>query len=92
MHDRRIPEWLRHAPAPSVRGFALLAGTEAVARGILISVFPLAIVPILTIILLFLVACLCCFVVGKCCYQSDEIRPLLDGFEGLADDDDYYDE
>ena len=42
MHDRRIPEWLRHAPAPSVRGFAILAGTEAVARGILISVFPVA--------------------------------------------------
>ncbi|MBM1220009.1 MFS transporter [Ponticoccus sp. SC2-23] len=42
MHDRRIPEWLRHAPTPSVRGFAILAGTEAVARGILISVFPLA--------------------------------------------------
>ncbi|MCG6882348.1 MAG: MFS transporter [Silicimonas sp.] len=42
MHERRIPEWLRHAPAPSVRGFAVLAGTEAVARGILISVFPLA--------------------------------------------------
>ncbi|MFN3663456.1 MFS transporter, partial [Yoonia sp.] len=42
MHERRIPEWLRHAPAPSVRGFATLAGTEAVARGILISVFPLA--------------------------------------------------
>ena len=41
MHERRIPEWLRHAPAPSVRGFAVLAGTEAVARGILISVFPL---------------------------------------------------
>lgn len=41
MHDRRIPEWLRHAPAPSVRGFAVLAGAEAVARGILISVFPL---------------------------------------------------
>ena len=41
MHERRIPEWLRHAPAPSVRGFALLAGTEAIARGILISVFPL---------------------------------------------------
>ncbi len=40
MHERRIPEWLRHAPAPSVRGFAVLAGTEAVARGILISVFP----------------------------------------------------
>ena len=43
MHDRRIPEWLRHAPAPSVRGFAVLAGTEAVARGILISVFPIAV-------------------------------------------------
>jgi ACDE family multidrug resistance protein len=42
MHQRRIPEWLRHAPAPSVRGFAMLAGTEAIARGILISVFPLA--------------------------------------------------
>ena len=42
MHDRRIPEWLRHAPAPSVRGFAVLAGTEAVARGILISVLPVA--------------------------------------------------
>lgn len=41
MHDRRIPEWLRHAPAPSVRGFAILAGTEAIARGILISVFPI---------------------------------------------------
>ncbi|MGI3168491.1 MFS transporter [Pseudooceanicola sp. C21-150M6] len=41
MHDRRIPEWLRHAPVPSVRGFAVLAGTEAVARGILVSVFPL---------------------------------------------------
>ena len=40
MHDRRIPEWLRHAPAPSVRGFAVLAGIEAIARGILISVFP----------------------------------------------------
>ena len=42
MLQRRIPEWLRHAPAPSVRGFAVLAGIEAVARGILISVFPLA--------------------------------------------------
>lgn len=40
MHERRIPEWLRHAPSPSVRGFAILAGTEAIARGILISVFP----------------------------------------------------
>lgn len=41
MHERRIPEWLRHAPAPSVRGFAVLSGVEAIARGILISVFPL---------------------------------------------------
>ncbi|MGB7244971.1 MAG: MFS transporter [Sulfitobacter sp.] len=41
MHERRIPEWLRHAPAPSVRGFAVLAGAESIARGILISVFPL---------------------------------------------------
>lgn len=42
MFERRIPEWLRHAPAPSVRGFATLAGCEAVARGMLISVFPVA--------------------------------------------------
>lgn len=42
MHERRIPEWLRHAPAPGVKGFAVLAGCEAVARGILISVMPLA--------------------------------------------------
>jgi MFS family permease len=42
MHERRIPEWLRHAPAPGVKGFATLAGCEAVARGILISVMPLA--------------------------------------------------
>jgi MFS family permease len=41
MLERRIPEWLRHAPTPSVQGFALLAGFEAIARGILISVFPL---------------------------------------------------
>ena len=42
MFERRIPEWLRHAPAPSVRGFASLAAFEAVTRGILISVFPIA--------------------------------------------------
>lgn len=42
MFERRIPEWLRHAPAPSVRGFATLAAFEAVARGLLISVFPVA--------------------------------------------------
>ncbi|GAA6190261.1 MFS transporter [Phaeobacter sp. NW0010-22] len=43
MHERRIPEWVRHAPAPSVRDFGILAGLEAVVRGILISVFPLVI-------------------------------------------------
>ena len=42
MFERRIPEWVRHAPAPSVKGFASLAGLEAVVRGILISVFPVA--------------------------------------------------
>lgn len=42
MFERRIPEWLRHAPAPSVRGFATLAGFEAITRGMLISVFPIA--------------------------------------------------
>lgn len=41
MHERRIPEWVRHAPAPSVRDFGVLSGIEAVVRGILISVFPL---------------------------------------------------
>jgi MFS family permease len=42
MFERRIPEWLRHAPAPSVQGFAILSGFEAITRGILISVFPVA--------------------------------------------------
>ena len=42
MFERRIPEWLRHAPAPSVQGFATLAGLEAATRGVLISVFPVA--------------------------------------------------
>lgn len=42
MHERRIPEWLRHAPTPSVRGFSILAACEAAGRGVLISVFPLA--------------------------------------------------
>lgn len=41
MFQRRIPEWLRHAPTPNIKGFAALAGIEAVARGTLISVFPL---------------------------------------------------
>ncbi|MFV0475972.1 MAG: MFS transporter [Pikeienuella sp.] len=41
-HERRIPEFLRHAPAPGVRGFAVLAAIEAASRGILVSVYPLA--------------------------------------------------
>lgn len=41
MHERRIPEWLRHSPAPSIRDFGILSGLEAIVRGILISVFPL---------------------------------------------------
>ncbi len=41
MFQRRIPELLRHTPVPSARGFAVLAGTEAVTRGMLISVFPI---------------------------------------------------
>ncbi|MDA0237994.1 MAG: MFS transporter [Proteobacteria bacterium] len=40
MLKRLIPEW--HVPKPSVRGFATLAGFEAVTRGVLISVFPVA--------------------------------------------------
>ncbi len=42
MFERSIPEWLRHSPAPSARGFAVLAGVESMIRGILVSVFPLA--------------------------------------------------
>ena len=42
MLQRHIPEWLRHAPAPSVRGFAVLASCESAARGILVSVLPIA--------------------------------------------------
>ncbi|MEJ6500864.1 MAG: MFS transporter [Rhodobacterales bacterium] len=41
MLQRRIPEWLRHAPVPSVQNFAALGGLEALTRGILISVYPL---------------------------------------------------
>lgn len=41
MSDQRIPLLLRHAPTPSVRDFGVLAGFEAVVRGMLISVFPL---------------------------------------------------
>jgi len=38
---RHIPVWLRHAPMPSVRGFAMLQGFEAITRGMLVSVLPL---------------------------------------------------
>lgn len=41
MFQRRIPESLRHAPTPGVRGFAVLAAAESLARGIVISVFPI---------------------------------------------------
>ncbi|KLN61721.1 MFS transporter [Kiloniella spongiae] len=41
MFQRRIPEWLRHAPTPGAKGFAVLSGIESISRGILISVFPL---------------------------------------------------
>lgn len=42
MLERSIPEWLRHAPTPGVRGFALLAGSEALVRGMLVSAMPIA--------------------------------------------------
>lgn len=47
MFERSIPEWLRHPPSaaartPSARAFAALAGLEAMIRGTLLSVFPLA--------------------------------------------------
>lgn len=41
-HERRIPEMLRHAPSPGVKGFAFLASIEATARAIMVSVYPLA--------------------------------------------------
>lgn len=41
MFERRIPEWVRHAPAPGAAGFGVLSALDAGARGILISVFPL---------------------------------------------------
>ncbi|WP_370225666.1 MFS transporter [Pararhodobacter marinus] len=47
MFERSIPEWLRHPPAaaarkPGARAFATLSGLEAMIRGVLLSVFPLA--------------------------------------------------
>jgi len=41
MFQRRIPEWVRHAPTLGVRSFAILSGTEAIIRGTLVSVFPI---------------------------------------------------
>lgn len=43
MIGRYVPEFLRHAPVPGVRGFAVLAGLEASLRGLLVSVWPLVI-------------------------------------------------
>ncbi|WP_209427198.1 MFS transporter [Pararhodobacter sp. SW119] len=47
MLERAVPEWLRHPPAgvartPSARAFATLSGIEALVRGTLLSVLPLA--------------------------------------------------
>ncbi|MCB1405710.1 MAG: MFS transporter [Rhodobacteraceae bacterium] len=47
MFERSIPEWLRHPPAaaarkPGARAFAALSAVEAMIRGMLLSVFPLA--------------------------------------------------
>jgi MFS transporter, ACDE family, multidrug resistance protein len=47
MFERSVPEWLRHPPAaaarkPGARAFATLSGIEALIRGTLLSVFPLA--------------------------------------------------
>ena len=47
MFERSIPEWLRHPPAaaarkPGARAFATLSAFEAMIRGSLLSVFPLA--------------------------------------------------
>ena len=41
MISRYIPENLRHAPVPGVKGFAILTGIEASLRGLLISIWPL---------------------------------------------------
>jgi ACDE family multidrug resistance protein len=41
MLQRRIPDWVRHAPVPGIRGFALLSGMESTARAFLVSVLPI---------------------------------------------------
>ncbi|MHC8508916.1 MAG: MFS transporter [Rhodospirillales bacterium] len=40
MLHRRIPEWVRHAPSPRIRAFGVLAACDALARSVLLSVFP----------------------------------------------------
>ena len=42
MPQLRNLEWIRHAPTPSVRRFAVLASLDAISRSFLLSVFPLA--------------------------------------------------
>ncbi|MGO1117436.1 MFS transporter [Rhodovibrionaceae bacterium A322] len=42
MFQRRIPEQVRHPSKAGVRSFAVLSGTEAIVRGVLISVMPIA--------------------------------------------------
>ncbi len=42
MFERSIPEWLRHAPTPSAKGFAVLSALDATIRGFVVSVYPLA--------------------------------------------------
>lgn len=41
MFQRRIPEPLRHAPNPGIKGVAVLAASESATRGILLTVFPI---------------------------------------------------
>ncbi|WP_343080145.1 MFS transporter [Ostreiculturibacter nitratireducens] len=41
MASRYIPEWIRHAPTPSVRGFAILTTFDSSVRAMLVSVWPL---------------------------------------------------
>jgi ACDE family multidrug resistance protein len=43
MATRYLPLFLRHSPTPRVENFALLAGIEAMVRGVLISAMPLVV-------------------------------------------------
>lgn len=42
MAGRYIPEFLRHAPTAGVQGFAILSALDSAVRGMLVSVWPLA--------------------------------------------------